>query len=87
MNNLPKNFEKIFGAWATIGALLITFGIKGPVWLPVVFSEPFVQATSIALGAVITYFQYLRGIFAAKSEVNSLSSTSSLSYILNPFKI
>lgn len=85
--NLPSWFTKVTGAWATIGALLITFGIKGPEWLPIVFSEPFVQATSIALGAVITYFQYLRGIFAAKSEVNSLSSTSSLSYILNPFKI
>lgn len=90
MNTLPKWFTTFQAGWVSIGALLVAFGFKGgPDWLPAIFSEPFVQATALALGAVIGYFQYLKGVFVAKAigTISTLSSKSRNHLYWNPFKV
>lgn len=90
MNTLPKWFTTFSAGWVSIGALLIAFGFKGgPDWLPAIFSEAFVQATALALGAVITYFQHLKGIFVAKTigTVKALKAGDVTKFLWNPFKV
>lgn len=89
MNTLPKWFTTFAAGWVSIGALLIAFGFKGgPDWLPVVFSEPFVQASAAVLGAIITYFQYLKGVFVAKiiGTVHTFKAGALSKFYWNPFK-
>lgn len=89
MNTLPKWFTTFAAGWVSIGTLLIAFGIKGgPSWLPAVFTEPFVQATGAALGAIITYFQFLKGIFVAKAvgTVHTFKAGAVAYFYWNPFK-
>lgn len=89
MNTLPKWFTTFAAGWVSIGALLIAFGFKGgPEWLPAIFSEPFVQATAAILGAIITYFQYLKGIFVAKvvGSVHAYTVGALQKFYWNPFK-
>lgn len=89
MNTLPKWFTTFATGWVSIGALLIAFGFKGPDWLPAIFSEPFVQATAAILGAVITYFQYLKGVFVAKAvgTVHAFKAGAVQAFYWNPFKV
>lgn len=90
MNTLPKWFTTFAAGWVSIGALLIAFGIKGgPDWLPAVFSEPFVQAFAAILGSVLTYFQYLKGVFVAKTigTVQAFKAKAVKAFYWNPFKV
>ena len=70
--------------------MLATQGVTIPEWLPDLFSQSFVDATLAVVGAVITYFQFVRQIFASKSNdvgVKILSAGQKRSFALNPFKL
>ena len=80
---------KISAAWAMIGTLLLTFGIQGlPDWVPIIFGAEFTGLLVTAIGAVITFYQFARTVFASKpdAEVQTLSAGQKYSY-LNPFKL
>lgn len=89
MTKLPEWFTKIQAVWATIGSLLVLLGFTSPEWLPELFSQGFIDAFAVALGAVITFYQYVRALFAKDqvAEVTILSAGQKLAYALNPFKL
>lgn len=86
---LPEWFTKVQAVWATIGSLLVLLGFTSPDWLPEIFSQGFIDAVAVVLGAVITFYQYVRAIFAAKEEavVKVLTTGQKAAYALNPFKL
>lgn len=86
---LPEWFTKVQAVWATIGSLLILLGFTSPEWLPEIFSQGFIDAVAVALGAVLTFYQYVRAIFTSKEPagVSTLSAGQKLGYALNPFKL
>jgi hypothetical protein len=91
MDNTQKFVAKISAIWASIGLFLTATGIignAGPSWLAAVFSQTFVDALTVFIGSVITFYQFVRVIFAAKpsAEVKVFSTNDKLSY-LNPFKV
>lgn len=89
MTKLPEWFTKIQAIWATIGSLLVLLGFTSPEWLPQLFSQEFIDALAVALGAVITFYQYARALFTKDqvAEVTTLSTGQKLAYALNPFKL
>ena len=75
---------KISALWATIGTLLITLGIQGPDWLPVIFGDQFTSLLLVAIGAVIDFYQFARTVFAAKNgDTQALAKKN----YWNPFRL
>jgi len=92
MENLPAWVAKVTSVWIGIGTFLVLLGTKVvglPDWAPALFSEHFVQATMILVGAVINYLQIVRGIFAThpSSQAKTLSAGDKWSYALKPWKM
>lgn len=80
---------KISAIWVAVGSFLMVIGAtsKFP-WLAEVFSQTFVDAVILAGGSVVTFYQFVRAIFAAKSaDVKTLSTGSKFAYLVNPFKL
>lgn len=73
--------------WVAIGSFLMVTGITSKVpWLTQLFSQGFVDAVVTAAGAVVTFYQFVRAIFAA-TNTGAKESTSLIGYFLNPFKL
>jgi hypothetical protein len=68
---------------------LVLLGISTPEWLPELFTQGFIQAVTVFFGALISFYQVLRAIFAKDqaSGVSTMSSSQKLAFILNPFKL
>ncbi len=86
---MNSTLTKIQAAWVALGSFLIVTGVTGKFpWLADIFSQAFVNATVTAIGAVVTFYQFVRAIFAAKStDFKVLSTGSKFVYALNPFKL
>lgn len=86
---MNSTLTKIMAAWVALGSFLIVTGVTGKFpWLADIFSQAFVDATVTAVGAVVTFYQFVRAIFAAKSaDVKILSTGAKFAYFINPFKI
>lgn len=98
-----KNFiTKVTATWAAIGAALITLSATGFINIPDVIENLFsqnvsdalnvaLQASLVALGAVIEFYQILRAIFAVEpiegGEIKTLSASDKVSFTVNPFKL
>lgn len=86
---MNSTLTKIQAAWVALGSFLIVVGAtsKFP-WLADIFSQTFVDAVVTAAGAVVTFYQFVRAIFASKTaDVKILSSGAKVAYFLNPFKL
>lgn len=86
--NTPSWLTKAAALWVAIGSFLILIGAQGaalPSWLTGVFSQAFVDATIVAIGSVVTFYQFVRSIFV-KTDANILSADNKLAYFINPFK-
>jgi len=70
---------------------LILVGAQGasiPSWLPDIFSQAFVDAVLVAVGAVINFYQFVRSIFVkTDAQIKTLAADNKVSYFLNPFKV
>lgn len=93
MNNLPSWVTKVTSTWVAIGAFLVVLGTQGinlPDVLADIFSQTFVDAFLQVIGAVLTFVQFVRVIFAKKGEegaVQILSKNDKIKFALNPFKL
>jgi len=92
MENIPNWLKRISTSWVAIGAILISFGIGGESFsfLSAIFSQDFVNVTLTTVGAVITWYQYIRVNVISKklqTTVQALSNSDIVSYLINPFKI
>lgn len=93
MGNLPPWVAKVTAAWVAIGTLLVVIGAQGvalPEQVTAIFSQEFVDATMQVVGAVLAYYQFVRGIFATKEpagEVQILTAGKKRAFALNPFKL
>lgn len=92
MENLPKWVAKVTSVWVAIGSFLVILGTQGvtlPEWAPELFSQFFVDSFLQVFGAVITFIQVLRGIFASQpsADVQILSAGQKRSFAINPFKL
>lgn len=79
--------------WILIGTLAVTLGMQGlhiPEWVPDLFSQGFIDALLIAVGAVLDFVSFVRVIFAPRdTEVQALEvgKVKALSFYKNPFKM
>lgn len=86
---MNSTLTKIQAIWVALGSFLIVIGAtsKFP-WLESIFSQTFVDAVVTAAGAVVTFYQFVRAIFAAKSaDIKILSANDKFKYLINPFKL
>jgi len=93
MTNLPSWVGRVTTTWVAIGSLLIVLGAQGvnvPDIISGIFSQDFVDAAIQVIGAVLTFAQFIRGIFAsqppADGKVQLLSTGQKRTFALNPFK-
>lgn len=87
---LPAWVTRAQAIWVAVGAFLIVLGSQGagiPAWLGNLFSQATFDAILVVVGAVVTFYQYVRSIFAAKAEVSSYSAGVDWGYVINPFKV
>ena len=93
MDNLPSWVTRVQSIWFAIGAFIVVLagqGVNVPSFLTGIFSEAFFSAFVAALGSIISFYQVIRALFAAKADpasVQTLSGGAKTSYMLNPFKM
>lgn len=92
MENLPAWMAKVQSIWFAIGAFIGVLALQGlpiPEILQSIFVEEVWNAGIAAIGAVLSFVQIIRAIFAKGVEagVKVLSVKDKRKYIFNPFKI
>ena len=93
MDKVNAFISKIQAIWVAIGTVIALLAAQGGINLPDflsdVFSQAFLDAVGTAVGSVIVFYQYLRAIFASKTEgeIQILSTGAKTAYALNPFKL
>ena len=99
MEETKKFLLKVLSTWASIGTLVAVFANTGFISLPEVllnlFSVEFqaslevlFQAIITFAGALISFYQILRGVLNLnQSEVKSSSTNEKIKFTINPFKV
>lgn len=88
--NLPKWVTRAQAIWVALGTFLVILGAQGaavPGWLSGIFSQQTFDAILAVVGAVVTFYQYVRAIFVTKTEIKSYSTSVDWGYVINPFKV
>lgn len=89
---LPPFAQRAITIWLTIGTILVLFGtnIAGvPSWLPGFFSEYFVKEVLAVIGAVINFWQVIRGTIAGHPDnaAKLANAPNKTAYMLLPWKM
>lgn len=99
MEETKKFLLKVLSTWASIGTLIAVFSNTGFIALPEVllnlFSVEFqaalevlFQAVVTFLGALIAFYQVLRGVLNLnQTEVKNSSTNEKIKFTINPFKV
>lgn len=94
MENLPAWMAKVQSIWFAVGVFISVLAAQG---IPIpelniiqsIFSEVVWNAGIAAIGAVLSFVQIVRAIFAkgVDTSVKVLTAKNKRKYMLNPFKL
>lgn len=75
----PELLGRLRHLWMAIGSVLLGIGLTSPAWLPIIFTEGFVELVFIVVGGAIDIIQVLRSINSPEKKISGARLTGGIS--------
>lgn len=80
----PELLGRLRHLWMAIGSVILGIGLLSPDWLPVIFSEGFVEIVFIVVGGVIDLVQILRSRNSPEKRMYAGRSVAAFGVSISP---